>query len=203
MAMKIVKMEIKHVDEVTSVHMDIFKGYLNVMLGKRYNSSFFKWFIDEDKIHLLGISKTGSIIGYVVGAELGYQKALTRALLPSAVLTVIKKPWFLVNKKVLKVIGKRLKLLIYLKKRARQDSGSNKKKTISLVSIGVADPDNNTGMAALLENEFVKQARNMGFDFARLSVYLDNDRAIGFYRKKGWKIQETGDVSIVLIKKLS
>lgn len=202
MDMKVVKMEIKHVDEVTKVHMSIFKGYLNVMFGRRYNSSFFKWFIDEGKIHLLGLNRTGSVVGYVVGAELGYQTALTRALIPSAIRAVILKPWILLNKKVLKLIGKRLKLLIYLKREAGQDPGRNKKKIISLVSIGVAEPDKNKGMAALLESEFIRLAREMGFDFARLSVHHGNDRAIAFYRKKGWRTGETGDGSIVLLKKL-
>lgn len=201
--MQVRTMEIKHIDETTKVHMEAFKNYMNVLLGYRYNAAFFKWFITNNSVHLIGLNDKGSVVGYVVGAELGYQEFLTKALMPSAVFALIRKPWILFNMKIIKVVWERLKLILHIANKKKKVPEKNYGKTISLVSIGVSDSVKNTGIARSLEKEFTRQAKEMGFDSARLSVYQNNPRAIGFYEKSGWKMENISDNVAVYYKEIT
>jgi ribosomal protein S18 acetylase RimI-like enzyme len=200
--MQVKTMEIKHVAEIISIHMEAFKGYMNVMLGYSYNTAFFKWFVNNETIHLIGLNDEGSISGYVVGAALGYQKALTKTLLPTVVLELIKRPWILLHWKVDKAIWTRFKGLFHKDTNTIEIPPIYDRRIISMVAIGVSQSTMNKGLALLLEKEFIKQARIMGFNFARLSVYQRNIRARRFYEKLGWETENASMDIIVYFKKI-
>ena len=75
-------------------------------------------------------------------------------------------------------------------------------KIISLVGIGVAKDDMGTGMAALLMNQFINEATEKGYDYARLSVYTSNARARKFYEKMGWLPEHSQTAVMGYYKKL-
>ncbi len=195
-------MKVSHIDEVVKVHMEAFKSHINVLLGVRYNSAFFNWFVNNNTIHFIGLNNDDIISGYIVGAQVGYQRSLTKKLLPIALVALLKRPHILLRQKIIKAIWGRTVGLI------RNNNGNKiiqefqNDRIISLVGIGVLESIRNKGLAQMLEAEFINEAKKSGFNIARLSVYKDNLRARNFYIKLGWKMIDSSQDIINYIKRI-
>ena len=69
------------VNDLAITHLRAFKGYLNASIGKDYVCNFLKWFINSPIGISLVLETEGKLIGYVVGAKLGYNKELNKSLI--------------------------------------------------------------------------------------------------------------------------
>jgi len=68
--------------DVTQVHLDAYAGNMNTRIGSGYVRAFLNWFCQAERsIALAATDGTGNVIGYVVGAPLGYQSLMNRDLL--------------------------------------------------------------------------------------------------------------------------
>ena len=171
---------------IAKVHCEAFAGYMNTRLGSGYVRRFLAWFASRpDAIALAALDERGEAFGYVVGAPLGYGKAMTRDLLIPAAVGVIRKPSLLVDRRILRTaLGRVLDLAGRPPTIAPPPLLPSP--TWSLVGIGVASRARGMGLGQRLTRAFEDEARRLGARAVRLSVYKENTTARHTYEKCGW-----------------
>jgi len=180
------------IDELVELHIDSFKESLNILAGKKYLSEVFRWFIKTNNIAILAYEKD-IITGYLIGAPIGYEKSMNRALWKYGLIGLLKHPSRILNIKLLINILKRVKSIIGLSGMKTQPLVKEKGIGISLVGIAVAEKNKGRGTAAELVFEFEKASKELKADFVRLSVLKENKRAQTFYSKSGWTKHESAN----------
>lgn len=176
-------------DIITTMHLTAFKNHVNVKLGNRYIKSFLNWFIDNPKtIHFVAKGENNEIFGYVVGAPWGYQKKINKDLLLIGLLSIIVRPWVIFDNRILNSLVTRFNVVSGISKHIHDTQIELKGLIVSLVGIAVIDFAKGTGVASSLISSFEINAKELGYDVMRLSVYNKNLSARKFYEKEGWKI---------------
>jgi ribosomal protein S18 acetylase RimI-like enzyme len=178
------------IDDLVDLHIESFKESLNILAGKIYLREVFRWFIKTNNIALLTYDGEG-LTGYVIGAPIGYEKLMNRALWIYGLIGLLKNPTYFFNKKLIDNILKRTKSIMGLSGMKNQPLVSEKGFGISLVGIAVSEKNKGKGTAKELVIEFEKMAKNLDANFVRLSVLKENKRAQSFYEKIGWNKHET------------
>jgi ribosomal protein S18 acetylase RimI-like enzyme len=186
-----------NLDHVTRVHMWAFKDHLNTQLGTIYVKAFLQWFLINDGcIRVVGYDENRTIQGYTLGAPWGYQEKMNRDLSYVAAVEIAKRPWLFFQKKIVDSIRLRVAILARLNSFVETTSLKYEGKIVSLVSIGVSEMAQGTGLATRLMEKFVEDAKRKDYDVVRLSVHRSNNRARGFYEKMGWT-PEKGDLPVM------
>lgn len=179
---KILKMEEKHLDEVSLLHIEAFKDYPSTKLGKQYVKAFLKLFL-ESKFSICFVASEGNkICGYVVGIE--NDKLKTKKIAPIIFFSFLRKPYLIFYKKILKKIYYRLRNHFKINKNIFPDLPLP---FISLVGIGVNPEKKGRGIGGLLMGSFEDEAIKRGYKAMRLSVYNNNLGAKKLYERQGWK----------------
>lgn len=186
-----------HLNDVTSLHLWAFRDHLNVLLGRKYNFRFLQWFVEHrNTIRLIGLLDEKPE-GYVVGAEWGYQNEMNRDLLWSMTSALITHPWIIFNRKILKNGWLRFRSILGFNRSLEAIQHKYEGRIVSLVGIGVSRKAQGSQLAGELMYAFLHEAKSRGFDFARLSVYEVNSRAIRFYEKNGWVAENNKNSDVV------
>lgn len=202
--MQVSSLERSHLPEAVSLHMWAFKDHLNVLLGPVYIRAFLDWFIQrEDCVTVGGMNEKGDLCGYIVGAPWGYQQQMNKDLLGPAAKEMARRPWIFFHKKILRSVWLRVKTMLGRNKFIAETQVKYTGRIISLVGIGVSEQATGSGIAAMMMDRFIAEARRKNFDYARLSVYASNGRARRFYEKMGWSPEETGQPVMGYFKKLT
>jgi len=203
MRVEIREMRLEDVRATVDVHVEAFSGYMNVAMGKAYVRAFLSWFCKAGD----GVAFTawidGRIVGYVVGAPVGYGSAMTRDLMCVVARSFACRPWLLLRSDIRAVLYSRINGL-----RKRRRGGNDveivqgtTERMISLVGIGVADKARGKGAGGALMEAFESASRKKGMKAMRLSVYRDNLAACHVYERAGWQMMETGDGREVAYRK--
>jgi ribosomal protein S18 acetylase RimI-like enzyme len=193
------------IEAMVDIHMEGFAGYRSTLLGRRFAATLMRWFIATPEALAILARREGAAVGFVTGAPFGYARQLNRHALPSAIVSLMLRPWLLVHPEVLKGISPKLRqLAARTPVRDTEDSPLSPAPTFSLVGIGVASASRGLGVAAHLMEVFEGDARKKGFERLRLSVRGDNHAAIRAYEKGGWILQEakTSGYLLVFVKSL-
>jgi len=177
-----------HLSRVIDIHLVAFKDHLNVSLGRIYLRTFFKWFIKNGDISLIIEDKDKNICGYIIGSEDGYQKKLNQDIFFKSIISIIFNPIIFLKSKFWITILKRLKMMLTFNEKKSINISS---KTISLVGIGVERSFLGSGAAGKLIENFEKISLQKNFNVIRLSVYSSNARALRFYTKNGYAIEDS------------
>ncbi len=177
-------------DGVVQLHHEAFSGYLNTLLGAGYVKSFMRWFIKrEDSVSLAAVDRNQAVVGYVIGAGIGYDKALNRDLFWTVAVRILLKPWLLLNPLLRIAIKARLRVMAKHERAIGLEQGLPQP-SMSLIAIGVASSRRRNGIGLQLMQAFTEQASVLQMRSLRLSVYQDGVSARRFYEKCGWKLLE-------------
>lgn len=201
--MEVRPMTEQDIDAAASVHLRAFKGYMNASLGRNYVRKFLNWFRTSPIGIALVVADAGKPIGYVVGARLGYDADLNKALLKTGIKAILSHPNILFHSHFLGTIASRLKLLLNKKKASVK---VNKEPTgigVSLVGIAVDPANSKKGGGSMLMQSFEQKARELGYNYMRLSVYEENKTARQLYSKSGWQPLEIESPVIYYYKEIS
>ena len=199
--MSVEKIESADITELVEVHHQSFQGYINTCIGRNYTYGFFDWFLHySNSVTLKAFSDKG-IVGYVVGAKIGYNTELNRRLKPLAVKGVLSKPTVLLHKHFLFILKSRIKVLLSRSKN-NTELKEPEGKGLSLVGIGILPSEAGKGYGKDLMKAFEEKAIELGYDYLRLSVYKSNERAKALYSKQGWKSVETSTPILYFYKEL-
>ena len=186
------------VEEVSYIHMEAFKGSMNTLLGVRYLKNFFKWFLNlEEGVALVvkkKINKKMQVVGYVVGAPLGYGKALNQDLFWIVFKSILVRPWLLFKPQFRSTIKARL-VTLFRSPPIQIGKTELPSPVLSLVGLGVLPRQQGEGLGKELLCAFEAQARRLCMRSLVLSVYPENSTARHIYEKCGWFPFEKKDTS--------
>jgi len=193
---------VNDISQVTAIHIAAFPGFFLTTLGPVFLQTMYQAFLLNQGGVFVVDDQDGQTRGFAVGAlqSAGRDRNLAFRFLPKFILALI--PAAIRNPiKVIKRVGS-------------QFLSSNEKLEIPynaavLRSIGVLPTFKGAGVAGLLLQEFEHQAYKKGANSVALTTdALDNERAIGFYRKHGYTVtrefkQDGKRPMYLMIKQLS
>lgn len=183
-SIRVVGMELSDIEHVIDVHVSAFSGAMNTRLGRAYLRAFFKWFVEADDAIALLAKAGNDVTGYVVGAPIGYDDRLTKALLLPAIVALSIRPHLLIRSGFVRAINSRIGSMFGTNKPGKTPdlpAGS-----YSLVGIGVRPMAQGHGVGATLMRAYESAVVNAGGVAVRLSVYSSNAKARGLYEASGW-----------------
>src|SRR5712691_10662148 len=94
---------------VCDLHLSAFAGRMTARLGPAYLRAFMSWFLRApNAIALVAADEQGAILGYVIGAPVGYTTMMNRQLVWVAARSLIARPWLLFNWQVRATLKARL-----------------------------------------------------------------------------------------------
>jgi hypothetical protein len=92
--------------------MQAFKNHMNVRLGSKYAGKFIKWFIESKNTICLTAIAGENKLGYVCGAELGYNQKMNKDLFWSVVTCFLSRPYLFFNKELMNTVKTKMKILL-------------------------------------------------------------------------------------------
>lgn len=174
-------------DDVAELHLDAFAGHLNTLLGRGYIRAFVKWFIrNKGTIVIAAIDENQKVVGYALGAPVGYSTRLNRDLCWNVAVRILTRPWLIFNARFWIVLVERIKSLIGLRQDAPQAS-ELPEPSMSLVAIGVASAQRRNKIGQCLMHAIEGGARDFQMRSLVLSVYENATAARCFYEQCGWR----------------
>ena len=183
----IVSMDEEMIPDVAVLHRQVFSQYMNARLGRGYIKAFLRWFCSANRaVALVAVDHNGRIVGYVVGAPVGYGKKMNRDLSWVALVAMVLRPWLLGNTQFRKKAITRLRILLGLSQGSHPEPDLPTP-TLSLVSIAVSPSAQRQHVGKRLMEEFEQRGCQVDMRSARLSVYPDNRGARGLYERCGWQ----------------
>jgi ribosomal protein S18 acetylase RimI-like enzyme len=189
------------IDQVAAVHIDAFPGFFLTDLGPAFLRTMYKAFLLNHGGIFVVDDHNGIVGGFAVGVlkSAGKDRNLAIRFMPqfafSLVPAILKNP--------IKVT-RRIASQFF----ATGEEVAIPGDAVVLRSIGVKPSLKGEGVAGRLLEEFEHQARKKGAALVALTTdAIDNERAIGFYRKNGYTIaqefKQDGSRSMYLmVKKL-
>lgn len=189
-------------DCVASVHVAAFPNFFLTLLGRDFLKAMYYVFLMTPGNIFIVQEDSDQIVGFAVGLMKSAKtdRALAVKFLPRFVFPIIgamiRNPVVVFRR----FIGKMLD---------RSDAYDTPEGTVMLRSIGVMPNFQGTGVARKLIETFEKFAKTRGACFIALTTDADdNERAIGFYSRQGFKIekkfkQNESREMLLLIKQLT
>jgi ribosomal protein S18 acetylase RimI-like enzyme len=172
---------------VAELHLDAFAGYLNTLLGRGYSKAFIKWFINHERaIALAAIDGRQKVVGYALGAPVGYAERMNRDLFLGVAARILMRPSLLLNTRFWIVVTARIKSLLGQPQDGRQ-APEILEPSMSLVAIGVASSQRRSKIGQRMMQAFESKAREFQMRSLVLSVYESGTVARRFYEKCGWQ----------------
>lgn len=182
----VVPMTVDMVHQVADLHTNTFAGYKHVCLGKAYVRAFLEWFLKADRaIALVAKDHTGLILGYVVGAPLGYTRSMNRDLFWVAGAGVIIRPWLFLSSPLRSTMVARLRLMLGYAPVPHAEPDIPEPR-MSLVSLAVSPSMRGRHVGRHLVEAFEGRVRQLRMRSIRLSVYPSNTGGRCFYERCGW-----------------
>lgn len=170
---------------VCDLHLNAVAGVLSARFGTRYVRAFMSWFLrTKTAIALVAATEDGAVVGYVIGAPIGYTATLNRELAWVAASCLIGRPWLLFDSRIRVTLKARLGFMVG---RSAGDTTGLPSPAMSLVGIAVSPAVANRGVGSALMKGFESRARALKMASLRLSVYPDNAGARRLYERCGWQ----------------
>lgn len=176
--------EEKDLGEVADVHVAAFPGFFLTMLGNSFLRVMYRAFLVSPGSVFVVEDADGRVHGFAVGVlkSAGKDRKMAIRFFPQFVLAIL--PGVLRNP--VKVIRRILGQLCAEGGQPEMPDGC-----VVLRSIGVLPEMKGAGVANRLLADFERHARETGAKAVALTTDAqDNQRAIGFYLKHGYKVQQ-------------
>lgn len=184
----IVAMTAEMVRKAARVHRDALAGSRTASMGEAYIGAFIDWFrqTEHGGIALVALDIHGDVVGYVIGAPLGYPSALSRHLVWVAAGAVLVRPWLFFRQQFRNGVLDRLRLLLG-RSLPHSVEPELPAPTMSLVAIGISPAARGKKIGLRLVQAFETRARELQMRSLRLSTRSDNAAARQLYERCGWR----------------
>jgi len=161
------------------VLMRAFAGEENARMGRRYARALLRTFEVEPSRALVIAVEGDRVAGFAAGEEGGTQGSRYRSLRPIAALSLLEKPWLLLDPSMFRMAVRRL----------TNDAQSRVPKDSWFLALMAVDPDFlRLGIGRQLLSAFEEEGCRRGFAHAALYVRDSNRAARALYEKSGWLI---------------
>ena len=191
----VVAMTAEMVRKAARIHVDVLASSRTAFMGKAYCRAFIDWFrqVEHGGIALVAIDSNSDVVGYVIGAPLGYPRALSRHLVWIAAGTVLMRPWVIFRQQFRDGVLDRLRLLLVGRSPAPGAAPELPAPTASLVAIAVSPVARGKKIGLRLVQAFETKARELQMRSLRLSTRPDNAAACRLYERCGWRLFSVSD----------
>jgi ribosomal protein S18 acetylase RimI-like enzyme len=195
--------------DVARLHLRCFPDYFLTQLGRGFVRRYYAEFCRHPFDYGVAARRrdTGELAGFAVGtadAQAHFRSFYRRNALRSAPLVAWRA---VTNPIVRRLIWNRLAhiraalraLLPGGRRPASQtlsDKGPKDQCPVRLLSSAVAPEHRGSGVAAQVTASFEAQLRAAGHKRVGLSVFTNNERAIGFFKKSGWVVTYSSDAGV-------
>ena len=176
--------EEKDLNQVADVHIAAFPGFFLTMLGHSFLRVMYRAFLMSPGCVFVVDDSDGRVLGFAVGVRksAGKDRKLAIRFLPQFAFAVL--PGVLRNP--IKVIRRIIGQLFSEGGQPEMPDGC-----VVLRSIGVRPEMKGAGVANRLLTDFERLAREQGAQVVALTTDAENnERAISFYRKYGYQVQQ-------------
>jgi len=176
------------VRKAARVHRDALPDSRTTIMGEAYVVAFIDWFRQPEHggIALGAIDMHGEVVGYVIGAPLGYARALSRHLFWIAAGAVILRPWLFFRHEFRNGVLDRFRFVLgHLPPHTSEPEIPAP--TMSLVAIGVSSAARGKKIGLRLVQAFERRARELRMQSLRLTTRSDNAVACRLYQRCGWR----------------
>jgi ribosomal protein S18 acetylase RimI-like enzyme len=190
----ILPMKEEMVRKAARIHRDALPDSRTAIMGERYVVAFIDWFRQPDHggIALVAVEIDGEVVGYAIGAPLGYPRELSRHLFWISAGAVIARPWLFFRKQFRDGMLDRFRL-VFSGSSPQQEVPVLPAPTMSLVAIGVASTARGKKIGLRLVRAFERRARELQMTSLRLSTRSDNAVACRLYEGCGWRAFSASD----------
>ena len=173
------------VPAVCGLHMAAAANTPSARLGRRYVVAFMSWFATAgDAIAFVAETESGHIVGYAIGAPVGYAGTLTLHLAWIGATAMLIRPWMLFDYRIWATVKARIGFVF---SRSATNTTGLPTPSMSLVGIAVDPSAAGKGVGFRLMKAFEERARDMRMASLRLSVYPENTGARRLYERCGWQ----------------
>jgi ribosomal protein S18 acetylase RimI-like enzyme len=184
----IVPMMSAMVPETARLHIEALADSRTASMGNAYVETFIEWFRQPDRgaTALVAIDRHNHVVGYVIGARLGYARDLSKHLAWTAAAAVIARPWLFFKLQFRNGFIDRLQLLMN-RSLPQVSQPELPEPTLSLVAIGVSPHARRKNIGLRLVQAFESKARELQMQSVRLSTDYANVAACRLYERCGWR----------------
>ncbi len=198
------KAESSDIEGICKVHIESFEGYFATLLGKKFLTIFYNHYLNcPENILIVAKRENGIICGFAAGTTdvSTFNKGFFWENLGTLIGITINK--IITEKRIWHhIFEKRALLKEILKRNKSKNKFYNKDHLVAVVySIAVLKEFRGTGVAMDLLNTIANEIEKKGVGFCRLGTYLNNKRAINFYKKAKWEIEKETDKDVIFIKR--
>jgi ribosomal protein S18 acetylase RimI-like enzyme len=185
----IVPLTAEMVRAAATVHLAALADSRSALMGERYVGSFVDWFRQPEHggIALAAIDNRRDVVGYAIGAPLGYPRALSRHLFWTSAAATLTRPWLIFKPQFRNGIADRVRLVLTGAIPARTDL-TLPPPTMTLAAMAVVRAFRRKKIGLRLLEDFEKRAAEMGMRSLRLSTRSDNVAARRLYEGSGWRL---------------
>lgn len=197
--MKITYSELKpeFLDSLVRIHRETFKDHFNSRLGNHYTKEYLKWLNTPNEYESFLISAFDEdekkVIGYICGAKLGFQTKMNRDLLIPTLVSFIKKPWLIFDKRFFLFLAPKFRTLLGKEeyKEINNYESQLKQPIYSVISFGIDSSFRggmNLGFFILedLYKKFFEELKKKNAGTVRATIRKNNENIIKYYSAKKW-----------------
>ena len=187
---KIVEAGFSHVSGMAQCHIKSFPGRFMTEMGYHWLCALYRFLIKHrGSICRVAVDADGKVVGLAVGGDLHIRdEFLSTALFRYPHLLFWK---FFSKRLVRRVLLQELAGKLRQKRAAAQSGGTKAPnagvRSGNLLSICVLPDYKGTGVAGKLIELFQHACAAEGYERLTLSVLSENNRAVAFYKKHGWR----------------
>jgi len=192
----IVPMTPEMVPQAARLHRTALGNTRTALMGERYVRVFIGWFRQpQHGIAVVAIDGRRDVVGYVIGAPLGYIQALSRHLVWISTVSVITRPWLVFRKQFRSgVLGR---LLVPLVRTVLQAAKPGLvPPTMSLVALAVSPDSREKRVGQNLMQACEERSRALRMRSLSLSTRSDNATARRLFQRCGWRLSsDSGEIA--------
>lgn len=190
--LKLSPVRIDQLDQVTKIHMDAFRESFLSQVGYDAVQKYYKWLMTPpNECYANCVFNEEELLGFCYAGV--FRNAEVHFIKENALFLfgeIITKPQLWFSKMLWKRLGSSvLAFSDYFKPRSKEEMReleAMRKARFGILSIAVDEPHQGLGIGGLLEHEVERTARSKGYSRIVLSVHPDNQKAVKFYKKRGW-----------------
>jgi len=170
------------------IHLQVLPGSRTALMGLAYVRSWVDWFRrpEHQGVAFAAITAEGEVVGYVIGAPLGYPTELSRDLFWPSIAAFAARPWLILMPQFRHGVFGRLRLTVW-GTLPREAGFQLPAPTMSLVAMGVSPAFRRARVGHRLLDESERRAVGMNMRSMHLSTESDNMTAQQFYERYGWR----------------
>ena len=196
----------EHIPTVCEIHAQCFPGTRTTVLGTRFLSKMYEWFVVDPQGFGIVVVRDGVVVGFVVGSLCEFEPHIFRYTLPHILSALLCRPWLLIRQadRIFNLWASPIKGLLpgYGEKKVSRPQKYQGKRYSYLAMMGVARSEQGRGTGRLCCEGFERLSRERGCEVVHLTTEASNIPARTLYDRCGWELTDENPTDVIYEKPL-